>query len=102
MDFLASAHNMDLPALYDTENEKDPLVRGKFFHPWFNWCWYPIEFDGKETFFGYVDGDDQELGYFSLYDLISVQYYGGVEMQCDVAFKPIRLSALKKQLARKV
>jgi hypothetical protein len=100
MDFLAAARRMNLPSLYATENEEDPLVRGKFFHPKMRWTWYPLEFDGKDLFFGLVDGHEQELGYFSLRDLVQAEFYGGADMQCDSTFKPIRLSELKAQIAR--
>ena len=59
----------DLPPLGATEADKDPLVRAKFFYPDFSWRWYAIEYDGEDLFFGYVDGDFPELGYFSLSEL---------------------------------
>src|SRR5437870_4155309 len=58
-----------LPPLYSQENEKDPMVICKFFYPDFSWTWYAIEYDGKDTFFGLVDGYEKELGYFSLLEL---------------------------------
>ena len=43
-----------LPPLYASEQIDDPMVVCKFFYPDFHWRWYAIEFDGKDTFFGYV------------------------------------------------
>lgn len=84
-----------LPALYSNENNPDPMVRVKFFHPMSNWTWYATEYDGKDTFFGLVDGHEKELGYFSLSELQSVKVRGlGVER--DMYFTPKPLSEIMK------
>jgi hypothetical protein len=85
-----------LPPLYSTENTKDPLVICKFFLPDFSWTWYVIEFDGKDTFYGYVAGDDCELGYFSLSELASVRGKFGLPLERDLYFKPQPLSQVRK------
>lgn len=48
-------------------------VIAKFFHPFSNWTWYAFEYDGKDEFFGLVDGFEKELGSFSLAELESVK-----------------------------
>ena len=71
-----------LPKLYANENKnpEDVKIIVKFFHPLSNWTWYATEFDGKDTFFGLVNGFESELGYFSLSELESVKVHGlGVE-----------------------
>ena len=45
----------------------------KFFDPTGSWTWYATEFDGKDTFFGLVDGFELEWGSFSLSELKSVK-----------------------------
>ena len=45
----------------------------KFFNPIGSWTWYATEFDGKDTFFGLVDGDFLEWGSFSLSELKSIR-----------------------------
>jgi hypothetical protein len=85
-----------LPALYSQENEEDPLVICKFFAVWTSWKWYGIEFDGKDSFFGYVAGDYPELGYFSLSELQNLKGPMGLSIERDMYFKPIRLSEIKK------
>ena len=85
-----------LPALYSQENEKDPMVVCKFFAVWTSWKWYGIEFDGKDTFFGYVAGDYPELGYFSLSELQNLKGPMDLSIERDMYFKPIRLSEIKK------
>jgi hypothetical protein len=89
-----------LPPLYATENDRDPMVICKFFFPAFHWTWYAIEYDGKDTFFGWVDGDFPELGYFSLSELKSITDKWGLPVERDRWFKPIRLSELKASLGR--
>jgi hypothetical protein len=83
-----------LPALYSTENDKDPVALAKFFTPWISWTWYATEFDGEDTFFGLVDGLDRELGYFSLSELESISGPVGLTIERDLYFKPRPLSRL--------
>lgn len=85
-----------LPALYSNENESDPMVICKFFTPDSNWTWYAIEFDGKDTFYGLVDGFEEELGYFSLSELESVRGALGLPIERDLYFKPCKLSNVQK------
>lgn len=85
-----------LPPLYATEGEKDPLVRVKFFYPDFSWTWYAIEFDGEDTFFGWVVGFEKELGYFSLSELLATRGKLGLEIERDEHFTPAPLSEVKR------
>lgn len=86
-----------LPPLYTSENETDPLARVKFFTPWTSWTWYAIEFDGKDLFFGLVDGLECELGYFSLKELESVRGPGGLRIERDLYFTPTPISKLERK-----
>lgn len=83
-----------LPKLYACEQEKDPMVQCKFFTPDANWTWYAVEFDGKDSFFGLVDGLERELGYFNLSELETVRGHLGLPVERDRYFKPCRLSEL--------
>jgi len=109
MKLLTEELKKQLPPLYSQEHEADPLVMCKFFHPLSPWTWYayegsPVDENGyydtdKEkvdfVFFGWVNGDVPELGYFSLSELESVTVKGlGIER--DLHFKPTRLSEVKK------
>jgi hypothetical protein len=96
MQLLTKEITTKLPALYTQENEEDPLVICKFFAVWTKWTWYGIEFDGKDTFFGYVAGDYPELGYFTLSELQELKGPMGLSIERDMYFKPIRLSEIKK------
>jgi len=101
MKLLTEAIRKTLPKLGATENEADPLVRVKFFNPCGAGTWLATEFDGEDTFFGWVTlgfgpGCD-ELGYFSLAELESVTLRFGLGIERDINFTPIPLSeAIKK------
>ena len=88
MKLLTKEIREQLPALYTNEDVDDPKAIVKFFTPFSNWTWYATEFDGKDTFFGLVDGFDRELGYFSLSELESL----GGKIERDKWFDPTPLS----------
>ena len=84
-----------LPQLYSQEEVDDPKAIAKYFTPDSNWTWYATEFDGKDTFFGLVDGSEWELGYFSLAELESVRGPFGLGVERDLWFEPTPISELK-------
>jgi hypothetical protein len=84
-----------LPKLGATSENPDPLLVCKFFYPDFSWTWYAIEFDGQDKFYGLVDGDERELGYFSLSELQQNRGKLGLPIERDRYFQPVRLSQLK-------
>ena len=94
-EFFPDSVRQQLPALYSTENEPDPLMVVKFFTPDSGWTFYASEFDGEDTFFGWVDGLDQELGYFSLAELQTARGPIGLPIKRDVHVEPMRLSEIK-------
>jgi len=73
-------------------------VHAKFFTPWTGWTWYAIEFDGDDLCFGLVDGHELELGYFSLSELESIRGPGGLKIERDRNFEPIRLQKLRDHI----
>ena len=85
-----------LPPLYSQEKVEDPMVWVKFFTPDSNWTWYATEFDGKDTFFGWVVGFEKELGNFSLKELESARGPMGLAIERDKWFTPQPLSEVKK------
>jgi hypothetical protein len=96
MQLLTIELRKKLPPLYSQENNPDPLVICKFFFPDFHWTWYAIEYDGKNTFFGYVAGDVPELGEFTLSELQSLRGALGLSVERDVYFQPAPLSEVRK------
>lgn len=88
-----------LPALYSQEEVEDPIVYVKYFHPFSSWYWFGLEFDGEDTFFGYVVGHENEYGYFSLSELESIKIMGlGIER--DLHFTPTPISKVKERYDR--
>ncbi len=88
----------DIPSLRATEHDPDPLAVVKFFAPWSAWTWYVFEFDGKDTFFGFVEGYYPELGSFTLSELADIRGPGGLSVERDEGFHPTRFSGIKKAL----
>ena len=86
-----------LPKLGDTAEQKNPIVQTRFFYPDFPWTWYAIEFDGKDIFYGYVDGDFGEYGTFSLSELMSTRGKLGCEIERDLYFTPMPIQEVLKQ-----
>jgi hypothetical protein len=69
----------------------------KFFIPDASWSWYVLEYDRDERLcFGYVEGFEGELGYFSLAELESVRGGLGLRIERDIAFACMRLSEIRK------
>ena len=92
MELLTKEVRGKLPPLYSQEEVEDPMVICKFFFPDFSWTWYAIEFDGTDQFYGLVDGDEKELGYFSLTELLGNRGKLGLPVERDRYFTPCRLS----------
>ena len=95
MKLMTADLRIQLPQLYSQEEVDDPKAIAKYFTPDSNWTWYATEFDGKDTFFGLVDGFEKELGYFSLAELESVRGAFGLPVERDLWFEPTPISELK-------
>ncbi len=87
----------DIPDLYATEGEINPLCYVKLFTPDSNWTWYIIELSKNDmnTCYGYVQGLENELGYFTLEELESIHGPLGLAVERDLSFQPSLLSKLK-------
>jgi hypothetical protein len=76
-----------IPKLYETENI--PLIdKFIYLHFFLGSCdWYVCEFDGQDTFWGFVilNGclQSAEWGYFTFSELKSIRVYGGTEVDCE-------------------
>ncbi len=81
-----------IPSLYATEGVplKDKVVFMHFFIGGSDW--YAMEFDGKDTFFGFAilnqDFDMAEYGYFSFTELKSIKLNGWLEVDFDLYWDP--------------
>ena len=72
-----------LPPLYSTDGNPNAKCIVKFFALDSNWTWYAFEFDGEDTFFGFVEGYEREWGYFSLRELQSLKWHGVPRVERD-------------------
>ena len=88
----------DIPDLYDTEGQSNPLCYVKLFTPDSNWTWFIIEFSKADakTCYGYVQGLEGELGYFTLEELEFIHGPLGLAIERDLNFKPTQLSEIKQ------
>ena len=98
MELLPAEIAADLPALYATEHDADPLCHVKLFTPDAGYTFYITEYDpSRRLLFGYVqNGPDGELGYVSLDELESVRGPLGLPIERDLYFTPTRLSQVRK------
>ena len=86
-----------IPKLYETEDEIDPIAYVKLFID--DWIWYITEFSiDKNICFGYVVSPfcSGELGYFSLEEIKSIKGTLGIGVERDLEFKLTKLSIIKK------
>jgi len=86
-----------IPNLYEQEGKgEEAVVYVKFFLPGTRWIWYATEFNGKDTFFGWVKSgispDFDEWGYFSYSELEE----NNVER--DLYFEPKQLKEIIKNI----
>jgi hypothetical protein len=89
---IPPALTIDLPHLYSTEHQDDPLARIKLFTPDSSWTWYVVEYDPDERLcFGLVIGHEREMGYFSLAELEEARGPMRLRVERDLYFKPTPL-----------
>ena len=86
------------PDLYETEGFSNPLCHVKLFTPDSIWTWFIIEFSKADanTCYGYVQGMDSELGYFTLEELESIHGSLGLAIERDISFTPTSFAQIKK------
>jgi len=96
MMLLTQQNRKQLPKLYSQDGlGMEAIAHVKFFDPCGSWTWYAMEFDGQDTFYGLVDGNDKELGYFSLTELQGIRGRFGIGIERDMYWKPKKLSEIK-------
>ena len=93
-----------LPALYATENIKDPVVHLKLFNAFGGGTWLITEYDPKQDLaFGFTAGlggqGDDDLGYISIAELRKLRKWGAPRIERDRWFRPAPLSIAKAREA---
>ena len=94
---IAEIRKREIPLLYTQEDTTDPLIYLEISLLQFPWRWYvsecEIEDGGDVLFFGFVNGDFDEWGYFRLSEMEDTQS----PLLVSYDFKPLPFSKLKKQ-----
>jgi hypothetical protein len=94
MKLLTKEIEAKLPEMYTTEAvpAQEKIAAVKFFNPVGSWTWYAVE--GRRTesgdfiFFGWVDGEFPEWGYFMLSELEAVRGPFDLGIERDLYFDP--------------
>lgn len=89
MKLLSAELRSALPKLYSQDGNSNPTVYAKFFFPAGGWTWFVTEDEQDDDdfrFFGYVIGNDNEWGYFSLNELMSINIHG-LNVERDLCFE---------------
>ena len=80
-----------IPKISETEYLNETPIHIKFFLPGTDWRWYVTEAqresDEEVIFFGFVQGQFNEWGYFSLTELQKVCLKPGIKVEKDNYFK---------------
>jgi len=91
-----------LPPLYSQEQLGGKAVAHvKFFTPDSGWTWHVLEGseeDGDVLFFGLVDGQERELGYFRLSELENARGPLGLPIERDLHWKPKTLEEIAPEM----
>ena len=72
----------------------------KFLTPGDKWTWYALAFDGEDLFFGFINGNVPELGYFRLSALEHGRSAASHPVICDPDYQPETLRQLLQQYVR--
>lgn len=89
MDLLTPELRAELPKLYSQDGNSNPTIYVKFFFPAGRWTWFVSEGEQEGDdfrFFGFVVGDFDEWGYFSLNELQGINVRG-VTVERDLYFE---------------
>jgi len=102
MELLTPELRAELSPLYAQDGNPNPTVYAKFFFPAGRWTWFVTEGepDGDDfRFFGYVIGDFDEWGYFTLNELQSINIQG-LTIERDLYFKQGAFNEVLEQLRK--
>ena len=102
MELLTDEVCRQLPPLNGQDGKGGEAVAYvKFFTPDSSWTWYATEFDPVDgRFFGLVDGQFRELGYFMLSELETATGPSGMHIERDLHWKPTKLRDIAPEMFR--
>lgn len=98
MSLLTKAGLAKMPLINSQEEVElgEKMVYYKFFTPWTSWTWYAMECDGSHYCFGFVEGQEEELGYFSLREMAKIKGPFGLKIEKDRYFEPTKFKDIKR------
>jgi len=90
VELLTKELSEKLKAQYPQGSDFDQMVIAKFFDPQGSWTWFVMNQDPKDTdyLWGIVDGNEVEMGSFSLSELQSYKGHFGIGIRRDLYFTP--------------
>jgi hypothetical protein len=95
-EFTFEATKRGIPPLYAQEAAHDPLIYAHIELLLFDWNWFVMEAEVKNDdilFFGYVQENESELGYFSLKELTATNH----PIKIKWFDEPVTLSQIKQK-----
>ena len=96
---MTKALEKTIPALYAQDDKgENAIVHTHYFNPYGRGDWWVLEYDGKNTFFGYVDLGYPEYGYFTLEELENATVRVGsyqMPLERDLHFTKTTIGAIK-------
>lgn len=99
MSLLPQEVRQQIPQLHSQEKlGGQAIAYAKFFFMSCSKRWYATEFDGEDTFFGFVCGHYKEMGYFCLSELEETTGPFGFPIERDLYFKPTTLAVIDPEL----
>ena len=102
MELLPHELGVQIPKLYRTRQEPDPMVWVRFCSPIGNWRWYIIECEQVDRvliFYGWMIHSAERGGRFIRTDLASMRAYFGISIERDPAFVAWQLSEVQQREA---
>lgn len=92
MKLLTETLKKQIPPLYSNEGVENPTIIAHFFNPMGIGDWYVLEGEEQEEgnwfFYGLVDLQMREYGYFSLKELENIKLPFGMTIERDVYWTP--------------
>jgi hypothetical protein len=85
-----------IPKLYETEEQTNPVAHIKLFLDGWTWFITEISIDGDIAFGYVVSPFESELGYFSLKELETIKGNLGLGVERDISFKPTALALIRR------
>ena len=104
MKLLTAELRRKLPPLYSQDGKGgEAVVYAKYFTPDSGWSWHAIEGSAEGDdflFFGLVDGQEREFGYFRLSELQSARGPLGLPIERDLYWQPKPLAEIAPEMFR--